>query len=167
MNQRSLWRSFLWIVLALSAGGYAIACGSDDGDLPGQKVYVSLGDSVAAGNGASDARSTGFAAVLAQRRAVELQNFAAAGATTSDVIERQLDRALRTIEEGDVAFVTISAGGNDFAGLIPNASCVEDPLPASCPIDETLLGVEANLREILARIRKADADVLVLLLGYP
>jgi lysophospholipase L1-like esterase len=130
-------------------------------------VYVSMGDSVAAGDGASDAESTSFAALLAAREEVALHNVAISGATTQDVLDDQLGRALVAIEAGRVAFVTISAGGNDLAALIPNAACVEDPPPAACPLDDSLARVETNLEQIVEYIRDANTRVPIVLLAYP
>jgi lysophospholipase L1-like esterase len=130
-------------------------------------VYVSIGDSIAAGDGASDPESTSFAALLAAREEVSLHNVAASGATTQDVLDDQLARALVAIEAGRVAFVTISAGGNDLAALIPNAACVEDRPPAACPLDDSLARVEANLEQIVRYIRDADTRVPIVLLAYP
>lgn len=130
-------------------------------------VYVSIGDSIAAGNGASDPASTGFPALLAAREEVSLRNVAVAGATTQDVLDDQLGRALVSIQAGRAAFVTIAAGGNDLAALIPNAACVEDPLPSSCPLEETLALVETNLRRIIGYIRDANTRVPIVLLAYP
>jgi len=130
-------------------------------------IYVSIGDSVAAGSGASDAKATSFPALLAAREEVSLRDVAVAGGTTQDVIDDQLGKALVSIQTGRVAFVTISAGGNDLATLIPNAACVEEPLPASCPLDETLARVETNLDQILSYIRDANRRVPIVLLAYP
>jgi lysophospholipase L1-like esterase len=139
----------------------------DDGNAPSGDVYVSMGDSVAAGSGASDPAETSFVALVAVDEDAELYGVAEAGSTTGDVIVDQLPDLLSILGSGRVRFITISAGGNDLAGLIPNPSCVEDPLPASCPLEETLDDVAARLDEILRLIREADARVPVVLLGYP
>lgn len=154
----------------IAAAVVATACdGTAEAPSPGGRgVVISLGDSVAAGVGASDREATSYAALLARDMGdLELRNLAVPGATTQAVIDDQLDAAIATIGEGRAAFVTISAGGNDFAGLIPNQSCVEDPLPESCPIDNVLRGVDANLDAILSRIRKEGAGTPVVLLAYP
>jgi lysophospholipase L1-like esterase len=155
------------MLAALGALVYLIAFLGDDGDdPPGGDLYASMGDSVAAGSGASDAGAS-FPALVAAREKVELYNVAKAGATTQDVLGQQLADVLPVLGSGRVRFITISAGGNDFAGLIPNASCVEDPPPQSCPLDETLAGVEQRIDEILSLLREADARVPIVLLGYP
>lgn len=131
-------------------------------------VYVSIGDSIAAGNGASDPEETGFVPRLARTAGdVRVENLAVAGATTTDVIDGQLERAADMVAEGDVAFVTVSAGGNDLAALIPNQACVEDPLPPACPLDETLELVDRNLVEIVTALRDSHAGTPIVLVAYP
>jgi lysophospholipase L1-like esterase len=158
------------VLLAAALGAVAIASlAGDDGadDAPVPAVYVSIGDSVAAGSGASEADQTSFAALLAATREVALFNVAVAGATTQDVIEKQMPDVLPLLGNDRVRFITISAGGNDLAGLIPNVACTEDPVTPSCPLEEALAGVEQQLATILTYIREADARVPVVLLAYP
>lgn len=147
---------------------FAMLSGSGEGAPSETKAYVSLGDSVAAGSGASDAERTSFAAlVAADQDGISLFNAAVAGATTQDMLDEQIARALPALQADRAAFVTISAGGNDLAGLIPNASCVEDPLPDTCPLDAALEGVRANLRTILSYLRDANGRTPIVVLAYP
>jgi len=139
------------------------ACGGEDVD----GVYVSLGDSIGAGWSASDPAEHGFAALVAREQGAELRNLADAGATTEDVIAHQLPDAVALVEAGVVAFITVSAGGNDMAGLIPNQACVEDPLPAACPLEDTLAGIEERLLRIVDDIRDIDGDAPIVLVAYP
>ncbi len=160
----------LGVALLLAAGavvlGVAWLLGRGD-EARIDTIYVSLGDSVAAGSGASDPAATSFPALLASEHDVTLLNLAVAGATTRDVIERQLARAITLTEAGQARFVTVSAGGNDLATLIPNAACAQDPLPAACPLDEAIAGVERNLDTIVGYVRDSNARVPVVLLAYP
>lgn len=142
------------------------ACG-DSSSGNGSRIYLSLGDSIAAGNGASDAAKTSFPALLADARDVALVNLAVAGATTQDVIDKQIPQAVDSLEGGDISFITLSAGGNDLAALIPNPTCQQEPLPASCPLDDALVGVEANLVTIMDRLREAYPGTPIVVLGYP
>lgn len=175
MSERGLSNAMLGVIGgvgmlgALAALVYALAFlgGSSETAAPSGDVYVSLGDSVAAGNGASDPAAAGFAAVLATRREVTLYNIATAGAATQQVLDEQLAQALPLLGSGRVAFITISAGGNDLAALIPNASCTEEPPPASCPLEETIAAVAGRIDEILRMLRDADPRVPIVLLGYP
>jgi lysophospholipase L1-like esterase len=128
-------------------------------------AYLSLGDSIAAGDGASDPATTSFAALLADDEGrLSLTNLAVAGATTRDVIEKQLpaiDHKQR------LAFITISAGGNDLAALIPNSACQQEPLPPSCPLDDALAQVKDNYNQIMKALRDAWPDTPIVVLLYP
>jgi lysophospholipase L1-like esterase len=175
MNQRGLSNAVLSIIVGvavlLGAGAIALllatTCGGSANTTPEGDVYISIGDSVGAGNGASDTTSTSFAALVAADEQVTLFNVAKAGATTDDAIHDQLIRVINPLQGGRVRLITISAGGNDLAGLIPNPSCVEDPLPAACPLDEQLAKVEANLNVIMRALRDANARTPIVLVGYP
>lgn len=161
-------RLLLASLFALLAVSVAPTCRDETAKPPPKGVYISLGDSVAAGNGASDPATTSWVALLAKYEGgIETMNLAVAGATTDDVIAKQLRAALEAIGSGRVAFITISAGGNDFAGLIPNQTCVQDPIPASCPIDATLQRVQTNLDVILGRLRDEEKTAPIVLLAYP
>ena len=163
-------RTLLLATLAIAAL-VPLAC---DGDMSaGQPttassaIYLSLGDSVAAGNGASDPRTTSFAARVAADEGLTLVNLAVAGATTTEVIEKQLPEITEAAAGRQVSLITISAGGNDLAALIPNAACQEDPLPATCPLDAALDGVSQRLDTILADLRRSYPDTDIVLLAYP
>ena len=131
-------------------------------------IYISLGDSIAAGNGSSDPATTSFVALVDHDEGeLPLINLADAGATTQDVIDNQAPWAVGAMNGRDVAFITISAGGNDLAALIPNPACVQDPLPTSCPLDETLQKVAASLDTILSRLRAVNKTAPIVLLVYP
>ena len=152
--------------LVLAASAAAACSGSSEKTYRG--TYIALGDSIAAGNGASDKASTSFVADLARDEHLDdVRNLAVAGSTTQDVIDTQLPDAVAAIKAGDVGLITIAVGGYDLAALIPNASCQEDPLPASCPLDEALADVEARLDRILGALRDADGNVPIVLLLYP
>jgi lysophospholipase L1-like esterase len=131
-------------------------------------VYLSLGDSVAAGNGATDRASTSFAALLAKDEGwLAVENLGVAGATTGDVIRKQLPQIDAALAGRKIAFITISIGGNDLGALIPNATCQQEPVPASCPLDDALAGVTKNLDEIMRQLREQHAGTPIVLLLYP
>ena len=154
------------VLFAFVGAAIFIASRSSDSDA-NTDVYVSIGDSVAAGAGASDPTATGYVALLAARHEINLFNVAVGGATTQDVLDEQLARTLAPIQAARARFVTISAGGNDLAGLIPNPACVEDPLPDACPLDDQLSGVRTRLGDILRYIRDANQQVPIVILAYP
>jgi lysophospholipase L1-like esterase len=152
----------------------AIVVGCDDGASSSEPrrdrtagVYLSVGDSIAAGNGSSDPNTASFPALVAEARGLALENLAVPGATTSDVIDEQLPQVESAIAGREVALITVSAGGNDLAALIPNASCVEDPLPRACPLNDALASVEARLSSIVSTLRGAYPDAPLVLLAYP
>lgn len=156
------------IALALVASVTAAACTNAERPRTGGGIYLSLGDSVAAGNGASDKAATSFVSLIARDEGnLETLNIAVAGSTTTDVIEKQLPQALAQTADARLDFITISVGGNDLAGLIPNATCQHDPLPATCPLDSALAKIEANLGTILDRLRDAHPETPIVLLAYP
>ncbi len=155
-------------LLALMIVAAAAACGGASSPKTYEGLYVSLGDSVAAGNGASDRASTSYAALLARDEGgLELANVAVASATTRDVIDRQLAQLDDAARGRKLAFITISVGGNDLAALIPNATCQQDPLPASCPLDDALAQVESDLNEMMKRLRSSYGKTPIVLLLYP
>lgn len=160
----------LGVLVALGLLLYLVAVvrgGSSESE-PYESIYVSLGDSIAAGSGASDPKTTGFAALLAADEGVaSLHNVAAPGAATQDVIEGQVARALVAINAGRVAFITISAGGNDLGALMGNQACARDPVPDTCPLDKQLATVEANMRTILGYLRESALRAPIVILAYP
>ena len=160
------------VLLAVVGGVAVLAALRGDGEsansgAPQADIYVSLGDSVAAGNGASDPATTSFAAIGADEEKLDLVNLAVAGSATADVIEKQLPQIAGVVGGRAVGLITISVGGNDLAGLIPNATCQEDPLPAACPLEETLSGVVDRYRTILTFVREAYPETDIVVLAYP
>ncbi len=115
-------------------GGAALACDASPGP-----AYVSLGDSIATGEGADDPEKLGFAGVfhgwLQQNydEDIELHNFAVNGETSATLREDgQLAAAVAFIRErnsdgepaNDVAVITVDVGGNDLRAVIkPGEPC--------------------------------------------
>jgi acyl-CoA thioesterase-1 len=96
----------------------AAACSrTDERQLPGDRaeavVYVALGDSTAAGVGASRPAATYVNQLHARLRgiypAARLENLGVSGATSADVLSRQLPRAVELAPH----LVTLSVGPND------------------------------------------------------
>lgn len=117
--------------------------GSGDGD---PLRFAVLGDSTAVGQGAryEQGIAVGAAEHLARRRPVSLLNVGKSGARFEDV-ERQAVRAARF--GPDVAL--IAAGANDVTHLTSTGS------------------VTASLRRIVTTLRRASADVEIVLTGSP
>ncbi len=136
-------------------------------------VYLALGDSVAAGSGASDPSTTGYVALVAaalQPRfgdALQVRTLAEPGATTADLIADQLPLAVTAMQEGDVRLVTVTIGGNDLAQYGADPACVLDPADAECPLEDGLLEVEQRLAGILIVLTEAAPAAVTVIQLYP
>ncbi len=136
-----------------------------------EQVHVSLGDSYATGFGPNGATGESFAALVAKQSNLKLVNLACNGATSADLATKpacgpdaggrtQLDAAVQTLRDEDVALVTVVIGGND---LTP---CAIDQQPLECA-NRTLTDVRANLTAALTRLRAAAPDTRIVGLTYP
>jgi Ca2+-binding RTX toxin-like protein len=111
-------------------------------------LYISLGASAAAGEGASvpsKAWVNLYFGYLASNGSgvTRRENLAEAGATTADVLYRQVRGAVTIIDESSNTIrVTISIGRND--------GCVNANDPR-CPVGENLRAIFTTLNEALAR----------------
>ena len=136
-------------------------------------VYLALGDSLAAGGGASDAARTSYVALVAEAlrsrfgESLEVQSLAVGGHATEDLINQQLPAAIDSLDAGDVRLVTLTIGGNDLNQYAAYPACVADPSDPACPLEDGLLEVEAQLDRILGRLRTADPDVTIAIQAYP
>lgn len=137
-------------------------------------VYLALGDSVAAGSGASDPATTSYVGLVAETLRTKfgdtltVESFATAGHTTQLLIDEQLARAVDLLEAGDVRLVTITIGGNDLGIYAAHEACVLDPANPECPLEDGLLEVEDRLDEIFGRLRTAAGpDVPIVVQLYP
>ena len=123
-------------------------------------VYLALGDSVAAGVGASRPSERGYAAVLAGYldrqvgQPVQRLHEAVPGETTASLLAGpQLTDALRSVAAARraglrVSPITVTVGANDLL------RADDDPAARAA----ALRGVAANLRHLLARLRAATTD---------
>lgn len=154
----------------LLPGGTALACDASPGP-----AYVSLGDSIATGEGAVDAKTLGYAGVfhgwLQQNydEDIELHNFAVNGETSATMREEgQLAAAVAFIRErnsdgepaNDVAVITIDIGGNDLRAVIkPGKPCAppKELTGRECvdAITKALDGSRANIPLALRELRVA------------
>ena len=183
MNRRHL---ALAAAFALAVSLTVAACGGGsegtDGapQLPPRAdggVYLALGDSVAAGSGASDPASTSYVALVAAAlqprfaNALQVRSLAEAGDTTADLIADQLPVAVTALREGDVRLVTITIGGNDLAQYGAHPACVADPADAACPLENGLLEVEQRLAQILGELTselpEAEPSAVIVIQLYP
>lgn len=144
---------------------------------PGAAVHLALGDSVAAGVGATPDAGNGYVPVLFRtltaascgrdegpRCRLDLVNLAEGGATTATLLAEQLPAALELIAArratrspvDDVRLVTVTIGGNDVFTPVVTA-CSADPGSATCrsTISGQLRQVDADYDRMLAALRAA------------
>jgi lysophospholipase L1-like esterase len=142
--------------------------------LTGDTRYVALGDSFAAGMGAGDehggcARSaeSSYPAVFTTDTGVRLlHNAACSGATTDDLVNKQL-WALN----GDVDLVSVSIGGNDLGVAALAAACAPGPT-ADCKTDfaaavDTIGTLTDRLSATYQAIAAAAPNARIVVTGYP
>ena len=135
---------------------------------PGPIDYVALGDSYAAGSGASDPAELAYPVQVDGRMRIDLTDLAAVpGATTGSLLEEQL-WAL----DGDADLVTVQVGGNDigwsqvvFACLAGPDELCEATLAVTTGIVETVL--PGLLDEVYAEVAAREPGAHVIVLGYP
>jgi lysophospholipase L1-like esterase len=147
-----------------------------------QKLYLALGDSLSAGNGASDPSRTSFVALITQAlgTAYEVLNLGVPGYTSDDLINKELGRAVSEIQArktdgipgNETAAITLEIGGNDLLNLYTSLV-----LPGTCPsVPEALQRQQCvdglrnaldhyrpNLEQILDALKAADPNVPIFL----
>ncbi len=155
-------------------------------------AYVALGNSIAFGVGATDRASMGYVGRTFdalrtsdryRERGLTLVSLSVPGATSSDLLvpDGQLDSAIEEIErrrddasslDDNVEIITIDIGGNDLLSLISaDSPCLTDASSDPCRrlFGQILRTLEANLTEVLGRLREAapDATLVVVDLYNP
>lgn len=150
--------------------------GADSAPLPQEGtggIYLALGDSIAAGAGASDATNTGYVALVAEAlrmrfgETLQVQSLAVASHTTQDLIDQQLPTALERLQEGDVRVVTLTISGNDLQQYAAHPACLQDPTEPTCPLENGLLQVEQRLSFILQELREGGPKAAIVIQAYP
>ena len=142
---------------------------------PTAERYVALGDSYSAGTGAGSyglgrgcqrSRRAYPALVAARRPRLELVFAACAGATTADVLRRQVSRV-----DENTRVVTITIGGNDAGFAVVIGSCAQSGAACAPAIEHArrFIGDElpARLDAVYAAIRRRAPGAKVVVLGYP
>jgi lysophospholipase L1-like esterase len=152
----------------------------------GRPLYLALGDSLAAGVGASDPEVTAyvprFYELLRQQlacqpsgrpscRSLALRNLGVGGATSTTLIATQLPEAVAELQahngdrnpHNDVKVVTIDIGGNDLFGVV-SSSCAAGPTPeCAALIQARLQSFAANFTRILDQLRAAAGPATVII----
>lgn len=136
--KRGVWR---WLVALALAVGLALPASVADAAQQASPLYLALGDSLAAGVGATS--GVGYVPRLrdllrqsAQGGIVHLANVAVRGETSDSFIAGgQLGRALDAIDDPatEPRVVTLDIGGNDVLGLLaPGGPCATAPAGSGC-----------------------------------
>jgi len=186
-------RLFVVLVVAVMSLAAAVPAGAGKGDtVPGLPVYLALGNSLAAGSGASDPSATAYVPLFydalrdelncspaASDRAapgcknLQLHNIGMGGATSSDLIAVQLPIAVAELSarngdanpRNDVEVVTVDIGGNDLFQPVIGA-CAGGFSPGCATIVQTTFGTFAvNFSSILGQLRAAagpDTPIIVM-----
>jgi lysophospholipase L1-like esterase len=158
---------------ARAAGEKAPTAGS-----PPDRVYLALGDSLAASFQPTGDTHNGYVEQIyqleqAQIPDLRLVKLGCPGERTN-TIDRprrlcpypegtQLDQAVGVLQSGDVAFVTLQIGSNDsfrcfrFGALAFDQTCIDELLPK----------ISARLTTIVETLQAADPDVPIVGSNYP
>jgi lysophospholipase L1-like esterase len=189
MRRRVLLLIGIPVLVALLTMGPAGAESAEGQPPLGRPVYLALGDSVAAGVGASDPAVTGYVPRLYDLlrdepsceflgrpgcRSLALDNLAVGGATSTTLLTSQLPAAEDELRahngdgnpRNDVLVVTIDIGGNDVFSVVP--SCTAGPTPQCLALVQArLASFEANFSQILSRLRAAAGpDTVMVAMTY-
>jgi lysophospholipase L1-like esterase len=151
----------------------------------GRPLYLALGDSLAAGVGASNPAVTAYVPQFYQLlrdqlacqpsgrpscRSLALRNLGVGGATSSTLITTQLPEAVAELQRrngdrnphNDVKVVTIDVGGNDVFGVV--SACTAGPTPeCAALIQARLQAFAANFALILGQLRAAAGPGTVII----
>ena len=155
----------------------------------GRPLYLALGDSLAAGVGASNPAVTGYVPqlyeLLRQQLACQpagrpschslaLRNLGVGGATSTTLLATQLPEAVAELQarnhdrnpHNDVQVVTIDIGGNDLFGVV--SSCAAGPTPECVAVIQARLQTfAANFTQILGELRAAAGpDTVIIAMTY-
>lgn len=183
-------RFFLLFALSL----LTVARADDTAASPDAPLYLALGDSLAAGVGASEPAQTGYVGLVFDALRVDpaspyresdlaLLNLGDPGETTTSMLVSggQLEKALAEIEgrrDDDVAgnevvVITIDIGANDFIPLVQGDSpCLPNPLSGACQeaAMSALATFRSNFADIMRRLRAAagpEVDIVAVGLYNP
>ncbi|MFQ5880829.1 MAG: SGNH/GDSL hydrolase family protein, partial [Dehalococcoidia bacterium] len=173
----------LSLLLLLAVAG-ASAQTEDSGPL-----YLALGDSLAAGVGASDRAAKGYVPLIHRHlqetprwreRDLGLLNLSVPGETTASMMAPggQLEQATGEIARrngdadpnSDVEVITIDIGANDLLDLLlANLACALNPDEPECQtrLQYTLALAAANVRTIFRQLRTAAGpDAIIIVMTY-
>lgn len=174
-GMRSRW--FLLVLLLAAGLAGAAAAQQDPPDHASVPLYLALGDSLAAGAGASDPDETAYVPLFHEHLrgnprcdrgvaevcpAMQLQNISRPGATTTTLRQSQLPLALDVLgarhgddnPRNDVEVITIDIGGNDVFALVTVCDAGVTPECVQA-IQATFATIAQNLSATLSQLRAA------------
>jgi lysophospholipase L1-like esterase len=177
------------LLLGLVAGSGPASAEPDPAPI-GRPLYLALGDSLAAGVGASNPTVTGYVPQLYELlrqqlacqpagrpscRSLALRNLGVGGATSTTLLATQLPAAVAELQarnndpnpHNDVRVVTIDIGGNDLFGVV-SSSCAAGPTPECAALIQARLQTFAvNFTQILGQLRAAAGpDTVIIAMTY-
>ena len=188
---KGLVRTLLTTALAILAVALTASPAAGSEDRRTAPLQLALGDSWAAGFGATVPSEGGYVPqlhdALADRlncsgqaprgaeagcRHLELLNVAVGGATTPSMVASQYPQALPILEarggnlnpRDDVELVTVHTGGNDVTNPII-AACVFGAGDCQATVAAELAAFEADLTGALATLREAAGEAMPIVIG--
>jgi lysophospholipase L1-like esterase len=154
----------------LLAIGVMAWAGGVSADQPPPDYYLALGDSVAAGQGASRPDRLGYVGLFRRSFQANHQgkehfaNLAVPGESSVTFLGGQMARALATINDPNtnIEVVTLTLGANDLLPPIITAPCTSDPEDVACQLAVTtaLTTFAGSYLAILAQLDIALAQDL-------
>jgi lysophospholipase L1-like esterase len=109
-------------------------------DQPARNYHIALGDSVAAGQGASVPEQLGYVGIFDRfnranhRKTERFVNLAVSGESSFTFLGDQMARTLEIINDPStkVQVITLTIGANDFLPLLRTEPCASNPVGAPC-----------------------------------
>ena len=176
MTARGRFVARLVTMLIALAGFVTVGALPAAADNSGTVPYVALGDSYAAGQGGGDYLNNclespnGYPYLLDPKMRIDLRvNAACTGATTSDVISKQLTAAL----DEDTRLVTLTVGAADLGLSRVLTACTHvPPTPVECQFEigraaGELTRLGGSLIDLYGKVRAAAPNALIVVTGYP
>ncbi|RFU70037.1 GDSL-type esterase/lipase family protein [Bacillus sp. V59.32b] len=149
-------------LLTMPFNAFAKEEGKQDGHGHKKVEYVSLGDSLAAGQTPYGKIDLGYPDYLAdkfkeERKKVEFDNFGVPGYTSVDLVHDVLtDKEVRK-EIKQASHITIDIGANDLLPVLRNNRAL---------VPQTIASISDNIQTILSEIDKLNRKVDVYVMGY-
>ena len=145
--------------------------------------YVSMGSSYASGpgvgrpvsaSGACERSQSNYAALLAERRGLDLVDVGCSGATTKDILDRSQNGFPPQIEaiDAQTRLVTVTIGGNDvhYIADLFGYSCRDTgepcPVKSDGEVDRDFAALPDSLRRIVAEVHRRAPQATLVLMEY-